>query len=76
MLLVNVIDQLLQLGFEHSGYQIWSIPRLLSRQQRSLDLRALGIASECNKRIQATGPSIDCHAWHLDNSEPCEVDLM
>ncbi len=31
MLLVNVIDQLLQLDFKHSGYQIWSILRLLSR---------------------------------------------
>ncbi len=29
--LVNVIDQLLQLDFEHSGYQIRSIPRLLSK---------------------------------------------
>ncbi len=28
--LVNVIDQLLQLDFEHSGYQIGSILRLLS----------------------------------------------
>jgi hypothetical protein len=27
---VNVIDQLLQLDFEHSGYQIGSILRLLS----------------------------------------------
>jgi hypothetical protein len=32
MLLVNVIDQLLQLDFEHSGYQIRSILRLLSEQ--------------------------------------------
>ncbi len=61
MLLVNVIDQLLQLDFEHSGYQIMSILRLLSREQRSLDLRPLGITSECNKHIQATGPSADCH---------------
>jgi hypothetical protein len=61
MFLVNVIDQLLQLDFEHSGYQIRSILRLLSSQQRSFDLRPLGIASECNKRIQATGPSADCH---------------
>ncbi len=61
MLLVNVIDQLLQLDFEHSGYQIRSILRLLSEQQRSLDFKPLGIASECNKRIQAMGPSVDCH---------------
>jgi hypothetical protein len=51
MLLVNVIDQLLQLDFEHLGYQIQSILRLLSGQQRFLDFRPLGIASECNKRI-------------------------
>ncbi len=61
MFLVNVIDQLLQLDFEHSGYQIWSILRLLSEQQRSHDFRPLGIASECNKRIRATGPSADCY---------------
>jgi hypothetical protein len=29
MLLVNVVDQLLQFDFEHSGYQIRSIMRLL-----------------------------------------------
>ncbi len=51
MLLVNVIDQLLQLDFEHSGYQIQSILRLLSRHQSFLNLRPLGIASECNKHI-------------------------
>ncbi len=61
MVLVNVIDQLLQLDFEHSGYQIWSILRLLFEWQHSLDFKPLGIVSECNKRIQATGPSIDCH---------------
>jgi hypothetical protein len=61
MLLVNVIDQLLQLDFEHSNYQIRSILRLLFRQQRSLDLRPLRIASECNKRIRVVGPFIDCH---------------
>jgi hypothetical protein len=61
MLLVNVIDQLLQFDFEHSGYQIQSILRLLSEQQRSLDFKPLGIASECNKRIWAAGPSADCH---------------
>jgi hypothetical protein len=61
MLFVNVIHQLLQLDFEHSGYQIWLILRLLSGQQHSLDLRPLGIASECNKRIWATGPSANCH---------------
>jgi len=32
MLLVNVIDQFLQLNFEHSSYQIRSILRLLSEQ--------------------------------------------
>jgi hypothetical protein len=31
MVLVNVIDQLLQFDFEHSGYQIGSILRLLSK---------------------------------------------
>ncbi len=36
-------------------------PRLLSEQQCSLDLRPLGIASECNKHIRAAGPSTDCH---------------
>jgi hypothetical protein len=51
MLLVNIINQLLQLDFKHSGYQIRSILKLLSGQQGSLDLRPLGIASECNKRI-------------------------
>ncbi len=61
MVLVNVIDQLLQLDFEHSGYQIGSILRLLSEQQRSLDFKPLGIASECNKRIRAAGPSADYH---------------
>jgi hypothetical protein len=61
MFFVNVIDQLLQLDFEHSGYQIWSILRLLSGQQRSLDLRPLGIINECNKHIQVVGPSINCH---------------
>ncbi len=60
MLLVNVIDQLLQFDFEHSGYQIWSILRLLSRQQRFFDLRPLGIVSECNKRIWVANPSADC----------------
>jgi hypothetical protein len=60
-LLVNVINHFLQFDFEHSGYQIRSIPRLLSGQQHSLDLRPLGIVSECNKRIQAMGPSTDCH---------------
>ncbi len=59
MLLMNVIDQLLQLDFEHSGYQIRSILRLMSERQRSLDLRPLGIANECNKRIRAVGPSTD-----------------
>jgi len=61
MLLVNVIDQLLQLDFEHSGYQIRSILRLLFEQQHSFDFKPLGIASECNKRIWATGPSTYCH---------------
>ncbi len=61
MVLVNVIDQLLQLDFEHSGYQIRSILMLLSEQQRSLDFKPLGIASECNKRIRAASSSIDCH---------------
>jgi hypothetical protein len=61
MLLVNVIDQFLQLDFEHSGYQIQSILKLLSEQQRSLDLKPLGITSECNKRISAAGPSAYCH---------------
>ncbi len=32
MFLVNVIDQFLQLDFEHSGYQIRSILRLMSEQ--------------------------------------------
>jgi len=48
MLLVNVIDQLLQLDFEQSGYQIWSILRLLFEQQRSLDFKPLGIAFACS----------------------------
>jgi hypothetical protein len=61
MLLMNVIDQFFQLDFKHSNYQIWSILRLLFKQQCSLDFRPLGIASECNKRIQTTGPSVDCH---------------
>ncbi len=61
MLLVNVIDQLLKLDFEHSGYQIRSILRLLSEQQRSLDFKQLGIASECNKCIRAASPFVDCH---------------
>ncbi len=62
MLLMNVIDQLLQLDFEHSRYQIQLILRLLSEQQRSFDLKPLGIANECNKHIRVMGPSIDCHA--------------
>jgi hypothetical protein len=62
MVLVNVIDQLLQLDFEHSGYQIRSILRLLSEPQRSLDFKPLRIASECNKRIRTTGPSANCHS--------------
>ncbi len=61
MVLVNVIDQLLQPDFEHSGYQIRSILRLLSEWQRSLDFKPLGIANECNKCIRAVGPSTDCH---------------
>jgi hypothetical protein len=61
MLLVNVIDQLLQLDFEHSGYQIRSILRLLFGQQHFFYLRPLGIASECNKYIQATSPFANCH---------------
>jgi hypothetical protein len=61
MVLVNVIDQLLQLDFEHSGYQIQSIFRLLSEQQRSSDFKPMGITSECNKRIQTASPSTDCH---------------
>jgi hypothetical protein len=61
MVLVNVIDQLLQLDFEHSNYQIGSILRLLFKWQCSLDFKPLGIASECNKRIWAAGPSTDCH---------------
>jgi hypothetical protein len=31
MVIVNVIDQLLHLDFEHLGYQIGSILRLLSK---------------------------------------------
>jgi len=61
MLLVNVVDQFLQLDFEHSGYQIKSILRSLSEWQRSLDFKPLGIARECNKRIRVAGPSVDCH---------------
>jgi hypothetical protein len=61
MFFVNVIDQLLQLDFEQSGYQIWSILRLLFGQQCYFDFRPSGIANECNKRIRATGPSTDCH---------------
>jgi hypothetical protein len=61
MLRVNVIDQLLLLDFKHSGYQIQSILRLLSRQECSFDLKPLRIVSECNKRIWALNPSIDCH---------------
>jgi hypothetical protein len=33
----------------------------MSEQQRSLDFKPLGIASECNKRIRAACPSTDCH---------------
>ncbi len=61
MVLMNVIDQLLQLDFEHSGYQIRSILRLLSEWQRSFDFKPLGIASECNKRIRVASPSVDYH---------------
>jgi hypothetical protein len=61
MFLMNAIDQPLQLDFEHLSYQIRSIQRLLSEQQRSLDLKPLGIASECNKHIRAAGPSVNCH---------------
>jgi hypothetical protein len=61
MVLMNVIDQLLQLDFEDSGYQIGSILKLLSEQQHSFDFKPLGIASECNKRIRAACPSADCH---------------
>jgi hypothetical protein len=61
MFLVNVIDRFFQLDFEHLGYQIWSILRLLSKQQCSLDFKPLGIASESNKRIRAVGPSADYH---------------
>jgi len=32
----------------------------LFEQQRSLHFKPLGIASECNKRIRAAGPSGDC----------------
>jgi hypothetical protein len=58
---MNVINQLLQFDFEHSGYQIRSILRLLSEQQRFLDFKPLGIASECNKRIRVACSSADCH---------------
>jgi hypothetical protein len=61
MFFVNVIDQFLQLDFEHLGYQIRLILRLLIRQQHSLNLKPLGIASECNKHIRATGTSINYH---------------
>ncbi len=61
MVLVNVINQFLQLDFEHSGYQIRSILRLLSEWQGSLDFKPLGIASEYNKRIRAANPSANCH---------------
>ncbi len=61
MLPMNVIEQLLQLDFQHSGYQIRSILKLLSEQQHSLDFRPLGIASECNKHIRGAGPSANCH---------------
>ncbi len=61
MVLMNVIDQLLQLDFEHLGYQIKLILRLLSEFQRSFNFKPLGIANECNKRIRAAGPSADCH---------------
>jgi hypothetical protein len=61
MVLVNVIDQLLQLDFEHSGYQIGSILKSLSEWKHSLDFKPLGIAHECNKRIRAAGPSVDYH---------------
>jgi len=61
MLLANVVDQLLQLDFEHSGYQIGSIMRLLFEWQHSFEFKPLGIASECNKRIRAADPSADCH---------------
>jgi hypothetical protein len=61
MLLVNVVDQLLQLDFEHSGYQIGSILKLLAEWQRSLNFKPLGIASDCNKRIRVTSPSADYH---------------
>jgi hypothetical protein len=61
MLIVNVIDQLLQLDFEHLGYQIRLILRLLSGQQCSFDLKPLGIASESNKCIRATSLSANCH---------------
>ncbi len=61
MLLVNVIDQLFQLDFEHSGYQIGSILRLLSEWQRSFYFKPLGIASERNKRIWVADPSADYH---------------
>jgi len=33
----------------------------LSGQQRSLDLKPLGIASECKKRIRVMGPFANCH---------------
>ncbi len=61
MLLMNIVDQLFQLDFEHLGYQIGSILKLLSEWQRSLDFKPLGIASERNKRIRVAGPFADCH---------------
>jgi hypothetical protein len=61
MLIVNVVDQLLQLDFEHSCYQIGSILRLPSEWQHSVDFKPLGITNECNKHIRAAGPSVDCH---------------
>jgi hypothetical protein len=61
MVLVNVIDQFLEFDFEHSGYQIGSILKLLSEWQRSLNFKPLGIASDYNKRIRAAGPSANCH---------------
>jgi hypothetical protein len=68
MLLVNVIHQFLQLDFEHLGYQIRLILRLLFGQQHFFDLRPLGITSECNKRIRAMSPSVDCHGiWIILN---------
>ncbi len=61
MVLMNVIDQLLQLDFEHLGYQIRSILRLLSKWQHSLDFKPLGIANQCNKRIRVADRSVNYH---------------